>query len=335
MGRWWRLGAGVALVCAAVTAACGSGSGGGAARGALIIARGDSIVEYDIRGGDTRPLIAPEPAGAYLLDPAVSADGARIAYVVQPPPVVTDGRYDAGSDLWLAARDGTGARRLVAHTAPNQLIRFPQWTADGSLFAIVQEIEDAGGVSSVAYTLQRIDPATGARTRLRDGVVAYSVASDGKRLVYADRAAAGGETLYIAGMEGGAPAELVPASAQLSPFNSPRFSPDGTKVAFASADQRLAPPAGQRLAAAGPVHGSAAAAVTDGLPEDIWTVDIGGGAPVMVADLKEDLPAVAWGGDGGRLYVLGVNGLYEVNVQTGAQRVIGPGVFHGQMAWAP
>ena len=36
----------------------------------------------------------------------------------------------------------------------------------------------------------------------------------------------------------------------------------------------------------------------DGLPEDIWTIDPAGGAPVRVADLKEDLPALTWSGDG-------------------------------------
>ena len=33
-----------------------------------------------------------------------------------------------------------------------------------------------------------------------------------------------------------------------------------------------------------------------------------GGRPVRVADLKEDLPALTWGGDGKHLYVLGAPG---------------------------
>lgn len=307
------------------------GSGGGGA-GALIIARGDSIVEYDIASGDTAPLIEPQDDGAFVLDPAVSGDGSRIAYIVQPPPRVVGERYDAGSDLWVANRDGGEQQLVLRHTVPNQLIRFPQWGADGALYAIVQEIEDVGGVANVAYTLQRIDPATGERTRLRDGVLAYAVSPDGERVAYAVRTERDRETLYLAALDDGTPVELVAASSQLSPFNSPRFSPDGTAVAFAAADQALAPPTGQRLASTRPL---AAPARTDGLPEDIWTVDVAGGQPRLLADLKEDLPALSWNGDGSRLYVLGVLGLYEVNVHSGANNVIGPGMFHGQMAWSP
>ena len=73
----------------------------------------------------------------------------------------------------------------------------------------------------------------------------------------------------------------------------------------------------------------------DGLPEDIWTVDLAGGRPVRVADLKEDLPALTWGGDGRHLYVLGSAGLYDVNVETGAVDRLGEGTFHGMLVWVP
>ena len=73
----------------------------------------------------------------------------------------------------------------------------------------------------------------------------------------------------------------------------------------------------------------------DGLPEDIWTVDANGGTPVRVADLKEDLPSLAWSGDGKHIYVLGAAGLYDVVVASGAANRIGEGSFHGQVTWAP
>lgn len=325
------------LACLFALASAAPGCGGadgppGSGRGSLIIARGDSIFEYDIASGETAPLIEPQDDGAFLLDPAVSADGTRLAYIVQPPPRVSGDRYDAGSDLWVANRDGTEQQAVLAHSVPNQLIRFPQWGADGALYAIVQEIEDVGGVAHVAYTLQRIDPVTGARARLRDGVLAYAISPDGERAAYAVRTERDRETLYLGDLDGGTPGVLVDVSSQLSPFNSPRFAPDGATVAFAAADQALAPPMGQRLAALRP---QPAAARTDGLPEDIWAVAAAGGEPRLLADLNEDLPALAWSGDGDRLYVLGAVGLYEVNARTGASDIIGPGVFHGQMAWSP
>ena len=60
-----------------------------------------------------------------------------------------------------------------------------------------------------------------------------------------------------------------------------------------------------------------------------------GGARVRVADLKEDLPALTWSGDGKHIYVLGAAGLYDVNVETGAVNRLGEGAFHGQIVWAP
>ena len=60
-----------------------------------------------------------------------------------------------------------------------------------------------------------------------------------------------------------------------------------------------------------------------------------GGTPKRVADLKEDLPALTWSGDGKHLYVLGASALYDVNVASGAVTKLGPGSFHGQLVWAP
>jgi hypothetical protein len=80
---------------------------------------------------------------------------------------------------------------------------------------------------------------------------------------------------------------------------------------------------------------SSAAAVFDGLPQDIWTVESEGGRAVRVAELKEDLPALTWDGSGERIYVLGLSGLYDIDIESGSTQRLGEGVFHGQIAWAP
>jgi hypothetical protein len=76
------------------------------------------------------------------------------------------------------------------------------------------------------------------------------------------------------------------------------------------------------------------APATDGLPQDIWIIDAGGGPVRRVADLKEDLPALTWSGDGTRIYVVGAYGMYDLSLETGEVRRIGPGVFHAQVDWA-
>jgi hypothetical protein len=56
---------------------------------------------------------------------------------------------------------------------------------------------------------------------------------------------------------------------------------------------------------------------------------------VLVADLKEDVPALTWNGDGTHIYVLGSRALFDVNMENGAVDEIAPGAFHGQIDWAP
>jgi Tol biopolymer transport system component len=275
-----------------------------------------------------------------------------LAYIVQPPPVVQGTKYDAGSDLWVADRDGGNQHVVFTHVQPNQLVRFPQWEDDAHILAVVQEISTTGGITSVVYTLERIDAATGERANVLENVLAFGLSPDGKTLTYAKLAPQSGETLESQLIGGGAGQTLVPVSENLNPFNSPRFSPDGTQIAFASADQTGArAPAGVHyITLHRDDHGAPWAAAEseasprpapassflDGLPEDIWTVAATGGSrPVRVADIKEDLPSLTWNGDGKHIFVIGSAGLYDVNVESGAVDRIGDGTFHGQIAWSP
>jgi len=324
-----------------IVTACGGGDsapGGdagavaGASRdGSLIITRADGLYEFTIASGDIRPLVQPDEPNAFVLDPALSPSARHMAYVVQPPPKVVDGIYDAGSDIWIADRDGSNARRLFEHEQANQLVRYPRWLDDQTIYAIIQVIESTDGVTQATYTLQRIDVTTGERRAVLEDVVAFDVSPDGSRIAYARLEATSGETLQAVDIDGeGNRVELVPLTEDLAPFNSPHFSPDGERIAFAAADQNMPLPTGQRLISSNPVS-----ATLDGLPQDIWLVDAEGSAPQLAAELKEDIPALTWGGDGEYIYVLGANALYEINLGNGAVAQIGEGVFHGQLTWAP
>lgn len=342
------------LAAAIVVTSCGGGGKStnddeptrapGAGAGSLIYARPDAIVELNIKSGATRNIITAPQSNSFLLDPAVSRDGAQLAYVMQPPSQIVDGRYDAGTDLWLAARDGSGARMLYQHTQPNALVRYPRWTPDGDIIAIIQEIEETPTITKVAYTAQRIDVETGARTKLLEDAYALAISPDGTRIAYARPLDAGGETFESVAIDGTGPStEIVPQDSNLLPFNSPEYSPDGASIAFASADQSNAPPTPTpptgELVSIARVSGTAAdassSATLDGLPQDIWLVDAAGGRPRLLAPLAEDLPSLTWSGDGQQIYVLGSTGLYEIDVGSAAVTRIGEGVFHGQVAWAP
>lgn len=347
------------LLCAVVAAAsliagaCGGSSPGDSATpepgstrpaaepgtGALIIASFGAIIERDLQSGAETPLFETGAANSFVLDPAVSPGGDSITFINMPPAQIEEGRFDAGSDLWIMGRDGSDPRRLWQHVDPNQLVRFPRWENADSILAIVQEISTQDGTTRVVYTLQRFDVATGDRETVLEDVLAFDVSPDGQRLVYASLLPQTGEVLAGANIAGGDPSELVGADQFLAPFAYPRFSPDGATIAFASADQTGALGPGVSFVSisrgAGGKFEPRTAVSLDGLPQDIWTVEAGGGTAVRVADLKEDLPALTWDGSGERIYVLGVNGLYDVNLRSGAVAVIGEGAYHAQLAWAP
>ena len=203
----------------------------------------------------------------------------------------------------------------------------------------MQEISTKDGITSVVYTLERIDASTGQRSNVIENVLAFAISPEGKRVVYAKLAPQSGETLESQDLGGDNARTLVPQTQNLTPFNAPRFSLDGTKVAFASADQTgaIAP---FQLVSLDPQSGLApqdAVALLDGLPEDIWTIDADapGSTPVRIADLKEDLPWLTWDGSGKHVYVIGSAGLYDLNVETGAVTRLADGAFHAQVAWAP
>jgi Tol biopolymer transport system component len=331
----------VSLLIAVLATACGDGDGetgennAASGEGVLVFSRADGIYELALDTLELKSILKPQEPNSFVLDPAVSPDGGRIAYVVQPPAAVVDGRYDAGSDLWIADRDGGNARLLYKHEDLNALVRFPQWAGDGHILAFVQDIEVAGtpeapGLTDIDYTVQRFDAETGAREQVLGDAIAFTLSPDGIRIAYSRFDPAIGEIFEAVPLAGGEPQVLVAREENLNPYNSPRYSPDGAQIAFASAEQPLpqTPPTGRLFA---PLPRPWA----DGFPQDIWLVDAAGGRPRMLADLKEDLPSLAWTDDGSRIYVLGANGLYEIEVASGAVIRLGEGVFHATVDWTP
>ncbi|HZP56879.1 MAG TPA: hypothetical protein VFC53_04910 [Dehalococcoidia bacterium] len=330
----------LALACA--LAACGGRAttkpagaspepgSGGRGPGTLIYTRQAGIYAFDLASTREQALIPQPTPDTFLLDPAVSPDGTQIAYVVQPPPVVKDGVYDASSDLWVANRDGSGARVLFTHAVPRQLVRFPQWLDAQHVLAVVQEPAETQGTTTVEYVLEQIDVASGARERRITGVLSFGVSPDRARIAWAQLPKQTGESLTASAPDGSGTTTLIGPEQDLAPFNSPRYSPDGTMIAFASADQTGARAPFRYVSFRGDPAPEA-----DGLPEDIWTIPAEGGAARRVADLKEDLPTLTWGADSRHIYVLGANALSDVDLSTGAVTRLGEGSFHGGITWAP
>ncbi len=72
----------------------------------------------------------------FVSRPRISPDGQRIAYVVTR---IDDKKHAYRSALWVAAADGSGARRFTSETASTGS---PAWSPDGTYLAFVREGED-------------------------------------------------------------------------------------------------------------------------------------------------------------------------------------------------
>ncbi len=336
-----RVAIAAALIVAALTlASCGGGGSTGGATatratgssgsgpGSLVVTRTAGIGAYDLSTGKGQALIKPDN-GDTLADPAVSKDGTRIVYVIVAPP---ERNFDAGSDLWVANRDGSNPRLVYKHDAPNQQVRLPRWADSDHVLAVVQEPAVKNGFSTFVFTLERISLSNGAKEKMAENIVGFDLSPDGQHGVYAVISETTGETLATGDATGNNLTTIVGLDQNLQPFNSPRYSPDGSTVAFASADQTGAS-ADQRYVSLAPIDTPPRVPLLDGLPEDIWTVDAKGGKARRVAVLKEDLPTLAWSGDAKHIYVLGANATYDVNLVNGSTPHIGVGSFHAQIDW--
>ncbi|MEX0785271.1 MAG: hypothetical protein WD939_01410 [Dehalococcoidia bacterium] len=323
----------IALLLALSTlslAACGD-SGGQSLSGRLVLVRADGLVERDLSDGNESVLVAT-PSGALLIEPSISPDGSKLAYVRQLVPIVVPGgEIELGMDLYLANSDGTDARLLLEHERSNDQLRAPTWLPDGERLLInVQRLEN----NRITSELELLDISTGERTVVQQDAFRPAVSPDGQRIVYVRQDENFLQSLWIANLDGSGEQLLAGPNDGLGTFNSPRFSPDGATIAFGAApplEQFVRAEAGTELVSREAVRSGATA--YNGLPEDIWVVGADGSGLRRLVELQIDLPSIAWSADGTQIFVLGGTGLYVIDPVDGSERLLGEGTFHGQLDW--
>jgi Tol biopolymer transport system component len=274
-------------------------------------------------------------ANAFYTYPRWSPDGKRIAYALD---VTYTGlpNQNWGSDIALINTDGSGEEQIVfRRPASGVRVEGMAWSADGaSLYVSLMEanIKD-GRFLGQTLNLERLDLATGERHVLVPDAAYPSVSPDGSQIAYITFATGddpGG--LWVARADGSDRRLIVPASGKFVVVTHPRFSPDGSTIAFSAAtfassgDQQPNGPASPSALNAKPIS-------AHGLPQDVWLVPVAGGEPTRLTNMLEDEPTVAWSPDGKQLAIIATGGLYVIDVAGGEPRKLGPGGTLAQIDW--
>jgi Tol biopolymer transport system component len=296
----------------------------------LVITRPEGLVDRDLASGDERLLIL-QPDNATLVEPAVSPDGSRIAYVGLLSAIVIPGQStDLGSDIYVANVDGSEARIAVEHAVRGEQLHTPAWLPDGNLLIYSQRFENR----QIVVNIERVDLTTGERTVVVENGFAPAPSPDGRSIAYLRPEPDLTLSLWAADANGQNERRLVPDSGLIS-FNRPRYSLDGRYLVVGAAGsgelvraRRM--PESLSLNAVGLSMRRAAA--LNGLPEDIWLIDVQTDEARRLADLDLDQPTAVFSGDGQRIFAFGDKGLYYIIPQGGEER-LADGMFHGQIDW--
>ncbi len=178
---------------------------------AFVNSRWRSTIEaHDLSGRPPRVLVTHTP---FVWGPSVSPDGREVAF--------SRGEVDGTWHIWAIPFEG-GAARQLASTEAGEV--YPRWSPDGSFLLF--------NTWTAPRRIGRVPSHGGAPTMLSfDGnepVSFADVSPDGGRLAFS-RAEKQGERIYTAPIDGGQPKQLTASTGAV-----PRWSPDGSSIAFAA-----------------------------------------------------------------------------------------------------
>jgi len=276
------------------------------------------------RGGQREKLIVQFDDGAFVLDPAISADGKKLAFAVQHPATAdSQGKVDFGSDLWISNRDGSGRKELLRHSAPGEFISRPNWLPNGK--QIVFDVRGTKQDGQPDLRVESLDLDTMARQRLAADAVEPALHPDGKTLAYVSiNPRTQHEQLMVADITTGQAKPLTSADATQVYNIELAWSPDGEWLAWGAADPTVKAPTGS-----GGLR--AATATLHPFLQDVWVIKRDGTGLKRLADIGESQPSLAWSADSQYVYALGSTNFWRLHLADGAKEIIGPVSPNGQL----
>ena len=332
------------LLTAALVLGCSRGGGAGpssqgdqaqtgAARadGRLALVRDQRLLVRSGNGEEQQLLRTPP--NTFPAFPVWSPDGKRIAFV-QSALFFGQANTDWGGDIYLIDAAGGDPQLLFKHDQPGVTVQGLAWTPDGTalLFGYQLTLIKDGKFEGQVQRIERLDIATGNRTRLIDDAMLPSLTRDGTRLAYMKQDSMGKGGLFVSGPDGSGAEQVLELGTKFVGVLGPRLAPDGSAIAFAAVvvpgsgglpREDKGPRAVLRwlLPRAAEAHG---------FPMDVWKVNVADSAVTQLTKLNEDEPYPTWSPDGRTITVFATGGLYQMNADGSNLKKVGQGAFGGQ-----
>ena len=283
-------------------------------------------VDLWIQDEDGARLLIEAGQDQQLLQPAISPDGAQVAYVVFQ--LTQAEGTTIGTDLAISSIAEPQQRIVVQHQDLGEFFWNPRWTPDGDSLIVTHE-SAAAPISVVRVELPGGDLET-LRADARDA----DISPDGARLVFVSGPYSGDPHLVVRSLADGSEIVLDPERQwQPRPFRIPRFSADGDSVLF-SAGQYLPQVSARPVPAPEPGPARPAASIRLNGPEDLWSVHLPTGELRQLAAVSEDQPDFTLSADGRHVLIFGAFGTYLISTSAlEPAYAIAPGEFHGWIDW--
>jgi Tol biopolymer transport system component len=176
-------------------------------------------------GSGVRKLTGAAAEGKVAAEPAWSADGTRIAFVLSTPQHL--GAYAGDGDIYVMNADGTGLAKLTDGLRDAR----PAWSPDGTRIVFVR---DQGN----SLVVMNADGSGATEIRPHDDAFPPyewpTWSPEGTRIAFQASPSAGVDTngVYVTDVDGNRTARVTPGSSD----GSPAWSPDGTTLAYAGSD---------------------------------------------------------------------------------------------------
>lgn len=267
--------------------------------GTIVAPHGAGVITTDASTGAEQVLPITPPVGV-AGHAAWSPDRLRLAvsrFGRRP------GERVGGSDILVAPAWGGEGVPVVEHHADGALLGAPAWVPDSSgLF--YDMLPPSGGPALAQVMFSEIGTNAAPRVVAQGGWPAVS--PDGLLLAYVRPSPTSGflSELVLSDLAGVWSRVLVRGD-ELVQITSPRFSPDGTEIAFIGSvtvgEARAVPGLGELFAKGVMRHGP---------PGDVWVMRVAGGPATRLTSFDEDEPTLAWSPDGFWLAMMGGGGLY-------------------------